>query len=46
MTTPAQIASPSLRIKFIRAAKEGQLDVLKDFVDEGVPVDITDIFFN
>ena len=42
MATPAQIASPALRIRFIQAAKEGQLDVLKKYVAEGVPVDITD----
>lgn len=42
MATPAQIASPALRIRFIQAAKEGQLDVLKKYVADGVPVDITD----
>ena len=42
MATPAQIASPALKIRFIQAAKEGQLEVLKKFVQDGVPVNITD----
>ena len=34
--------SPALRIKFIQAAKEGNLDNLKKFVEEGVPVNTKD----
>lgn len=40
-----QIGSPAVRIKYIQAAKEGKLDVIKKFVEEGVPIDTTDIFF-
>jgi hypothetical protein len=39
MCAALQSVSPSLRIKFIQAAKEGQLDVLKKFVEGGVSID-------
>ena len=37
------MSSPAVRIKFIQAAKEGQLDVLKKYVEEGVSLNTTDI---
>ena len=39
------ISSPATRILFIQAAKEGQLEKLKEFVDNGVPIDTTDSFY-
>lgn len=37
------MSSPAVRIKFIQAAKEGNLDLLKKFVEEGVSLNTTDI---
>jgi hypothetical protein len=45
MLTPAEIASPALKIRFLQAAKEGKVDIVKKFVEDGVPLDVTDVCF-
>ena len=40
MNSPA--ASPALRIKFIQAAKEGNLEQIKKFINDGIPVNTVD----
>lgn len=37
------MSSPAVRIRFIQAAKEGKLDDLKKFVEQGVSLNTTDI---
>lgn len=34
--------NPAQRIKYIQAAKEGNLDVIRDFIEQGVPVNLSD----
>lgn len=36
------MSSPAVRIRFIQAAKEGKLDDLKKFVEQGVSLNTTD----
>lgn len=43
MAARIQVSSPAIRIKFIQAAKEGNLELLKKFIQDGVPIDTTDI---
>ena len=42
----SNIASPAIRIKFIQAAKEGKIDVLKKYIGEGISCNSTDVSSN
>ena len=35
-------SSPTLRIKFIQAAKEGKLEIIKKYIEEGISVNTVD----
>lgn len=37
--------SPAVRVQFIQAAKEGKLDVIKKFIENGTDVNTTDVLF-
>jgi hypothetical protein len=42
MTTPIAAVSPSVRVKFIQAAKEGNVEALKKFAEDGVSLNTVD----